>query len=443
MNDNNNKHKKNKSIKLEIHQNGQKNLANSPFENAVEQLRQACDYLKIDSDIFKFLSSPQQIVVVNCPVIMDNGSIQMFEGFRVLHSNVRGPGKGGIRYSLSVDINEVQALAMWMTWKCACVNLPLGGAKGGVHCEPGKMSQKELERLTRRFTSAIIDVIGPEVDILAPDMNTNAQTMAWIMDTYSMGIGKTTPAVVTGKPVEIGGSLGRPSATGVGVSYVLREFAKRQKLPLNEQKVVIQGFGNVGSWVAKKLSSWNVKVIGVSDISGGIYNENGLNVDELFEYINKPENRSLENYNDDVKRITNAELLELKCDFLLPCAMENQITEKNAKKLRCKYIVEGANGPTTPIADKILYKKGIHILPDILANAGGVIVSYFEWVQDLSQLRWSLERVNSELEKIILDAFDNVYKMKVKEGDISYRLAAYLIAVQRVAKALEYRGIYP
>lgn len=443
MNENNNKLKRNKSNKLKNHQNEQSNSSDSPLQNAIEQLRQACDYLKIDSNIFKFLSSPQQIVVVNCPVVMDNGSIQMFEGFRVLHSNIRGPGKGGIRYSLSVDINEVQALAMWMTWKCAVVNLPLGGAKGGVHCEPRKMSQKELERLTRRFTSAIIDVIGPEVDIPAPDMNTNAQTMAWIMDTYSMGIGKTTPAVVTGKPVEIGGSLGRPSATGVGAAYILREFAKRQILPLEEQTVVIQGFGNVGSWAAKTLSGWGVKILGVSDISGGYFNENGLNVDELFEYIRKPENRTLEQYAGNVKRITNAELLELECDFLLPCAMENQITAKNAASLRCKFIVEGANGPTTPEADIILYDKGIDVLPDILANAGGVIVSYFEWVQDLSQLRWSLERVNSELEKIILDAFDKVYKLKEEEGNISYRLAAYLIAVQRVAKALEYRGIYP
>ncbi|MHA1728726.1 MAG: Glu/Leu/Phe/Val family dehydrogenase [Promethearchaeota archaeon] len=416
---------------------------NSPLQNAIEQLRQACEYLKIDEFIFTFLSHPQQIVIVNCPVKMDNGSVEMFEGFRILHSNARGPGKGGIRYSLQVDMDEVTALSMWMTYKTALVNLPLGGAKGGVKVDVNRLSRTEIERLTRRYTSAIIDVIGEDIDIPAPDMGTNAQTMGWMMDTYSMGVGKTTPGVVTGKPIEIGGSLGRESATGVGISYVLREFVKRKNMNLEEQTIVIQGFGNVGSWAAKTLYDWGAKIIGISDISGGYFNENGLNVNELFDYIRKPENKTLEKYQGDVKKVTNDELLRIKCDFLCPCAMENQITEKNAEDIAAKFIVEGANGPTTPKADKILKTRGIDLIPDILANAGGVIVSYFEWVQDLSQLRWSLARVNSELEKIILDAFNNVFNLKVENGDISYRLAAYLIAVQRVAKAVEYRGIYP
>ncbi len=416
--------------------------AKSPFVNAVQQLRLACDYLNIEEDIFNFLSSPQQIVSVSVPVTMDNGKVEVFEGYRVLHSNARGPGKGGIRYSLGVDMDEVMALAMWMSWKTACVGIPLGGAKGGVTCNPRKMSFQEKERLTRRFAASIIEVIGPETDIPAPDMNTGPQEMAWIMDTYSMGVGKTVPGVVTGKPIEIGGSLGRNSATGVGVSFMVRELAKRKKVDLKKIEIVVQGFGNVGSWAAKTLQGWGAKIIAVSDISGGYYNPEGLDIEKMFDYVQ--EHRILEKYPDNnIKKISNNELLQLKCDFLLPCALENQITSQNAGKLQCKYIVEGANGPTTPEADEILFKKGIDVIPDILANAGGVTCSYFEWVQDLSALRWSLERVNEELEKIMLDAFDQVHEMKEKEKKISYRLAAYLIAVNRVAAAVKYRGIYP
>jgi len=417
-------------------------VKNSPFTNAVAQLRLACNYLNISEDIFNFLANPQQIVAVSVPVKMDDGKIEVFEGYRVLHSNARGPGKGGIRYSPDVDMDEVMALAMWMTWKCACVNLPLGGAKGGVTCDTQKMSKLELERLTRRFTSSIIEVIGPEKDIPAPDMNTSGETMAWIMDTYSMGVGKTVPGVVTGKPIEIGGSLGRTSATGVGVSFMVRELAKRKKLDLKKCTAVVQGFGNVGSWAAKTLYEWGIKIIAVSDISGGYYNPDGLDIEKMFKYAE--EHKILENYPDKkLKKIGNEELLQIECDFLIPAALENQITSDNAGKLKCKFIVEGANGPTTPEADEILFKKGIDVIPDILANAGGVTCSYFEWVQDLSALRWSLERVNEELEKIMLDAFDKVYEMKEKEKKISYRLAAYLIAVQRVAKAVQYRGFYP
>lgn len=416
--------------------------AKSPFTNAVAQLRLACDYLNIEEDIFNFLSNPQQIVAVSLPVRMDNGKMEVFEGYRVLHSNARGPGKGGIRYSMGVDMDEVMALAMWMTWKCACVNLPLGGAKGGITCDPRNMSQKELERMTRRFTASIIDVIGPDVDIPAPDMNTGPQEMAWIMDTYSMGVGKTVSGVVTGKPIEIGGSLGRTSATGVGVSFMVRELAKRKKIDLKKVSIVIQGFGNVGSWAAKTLYEWGAKIIAVSDISGGYYNPDGLDIEKMFDYAQ--EHHILEGYPDKkIKKVSNEELLQLDCDFLIPAALENQVSSDNAGKLKCKFIVEGANGPTTPEADEILFKKGIEVIPDILANAGGVTCSYFEWVQDLSALRWSLERVNEELEKIMLDAFDQVHEMKEREKKISYRLAAYLIAVQRVATAIKYRGFYP
>jgi glutamate dehydrogenase (NAD(P)+) len=409
----------------------------SPYENAIAQLKIACDYMGVSEDIFQYLSKPMRVVMVNCPVIMDDGTLQVFEGYRILHSNIRGPGKGGIRYDPHVDMDEVKALAMWMSWKCAVVNLPLGGAKGGITCNPSKMSARELERLTRRYTSAIIDVIGPDLDIPAPDMNTNAQTMAYIFDTYSMGIGATTTGVVTGKPVEIGGSLGRTQATGRGLAYILRAFTKKKGLDLTQQKIVIQGFGNVGSWAAQTLYDWGAKIIAVSDISGGYFDPNGLNIVEMVDYVNA--NKTLKGYSK-AKAISNDELLKTACDFLCPCALENQINQNNASDLQCKYIVEGANGPTTPEADEILNKRGIIVIPDILANAGGVTCSYFEWVQDVQSLFWDLDRVNQELERIMLDAFEDVYRLHI-EKKITFRLAAYLIAVQRVAKAVEYRGI--
>jgi len=413
----------------------------SPLENARMQLKNACDYLKIDKNIYNYLSHPIQTLIVNCPVKMDDGRVEIFEGFRVLHNNVRGPGKGGIRYSLDVDMEEVQALAMLMTWKCACANIPFGGAKGGVRCDPTKMSKSEIERLTRRFTASIIDVIGPDKDIPAPDVNTNPQIMSYIMDTYSMGVGKTTPGVVTGKPIEIGGIVGRKSATGKGLAYIIREFARRNNLELENLKVVIQGFGNVGGNLAKTLYKWNCKIIGVSDINGGYYNPNGLDIPKMLEYNETHGNlANYENKNDE--KISNKELLQLECDILAPCAIENQLTHENVDKLKCKYIIEGANGPTTTQADEIINERKISLIPDILANSGGVICSYFEWVQDLSAIRWSLKRVNKELEKLILDAFDTVYKRKIREN-VSFRMAAYFIAIERVAKAIEYRGIYP
>lgn len=410
----------------------------SPYQNAVAQLQEACNYLGISENVFRYLSKPMRIVEVNCPVVMDNGSLQMFEGFRVLHNNIRGPGKGGIRFAPSVDMDEVMALAMWMTWKCAVVDLPYGGAKGGIQVDPSKLSTRELERLTRRFTTSIIDVIGPDLDIPAPDMNTNAQTMAWLFDTYSMGIGKTTPGVVTGKPIEIGGSLGRTQATGKGLSFVLRDYCVKEHLPLKNQQIVVQGFGNVGFWAAKTLFDWGAKIIAISDISGGFYDPNGLNIDDMAKYLQSG-HKTLDGYPIGQK-ISNNELLELKCDFLAPCAMENQITIRNADKLQCKCIIEGANGPTTPEADKIIGERKIPLIPDILANSGGVTCSYFEWVQNIQSLFWSLDQVNQELERVLLAAFKEVYTLK-HEKNISYRLAAYLIAVNRVAKAVEYRGI--
>ncbi|QEE16172.1 Glu/Leu/Phe/Val dehydrogenase [Promethearchaeum syntrophicum] len=416
-------------------------MTGNPWENALKQLRNACDYLDLNKDLYEYLSHPQRIVIVNCPVKMDDGSLKVFEGFRILHSNARGPGKGGIRYAQNVDMDEVKALSMWMTWKCATVGIPLGGAKGGVTCNPHEMSQNELERLTRRFTQGIINVIGPEIDIPAPDMNTTPQMMAWIMDVYSMAKGATISGVVTGKPVEIGGSLGRTQATGHGVAYVADQYAKNHDMKPEDCSVVVQGFGNVGQYTCTTLKSYGYKIIATSDISGGYYNPDGLDIDEMFAYINDPEHRTLEGYTK-AKKISNKELLELKCDFLCPCALENQITIENASKLNCKVIVEGANGPTTPEADEILNKNGIDVVPDVLANAGGVTVSYFEWIQDRQGLFWDLDEVNKQLETILKRAFDAIRDLK-NEKKISYRLAAYLIAVQRVAKAVELRGIYP
>ncbi|MCF2141265.1 MAG: Glu/Leu/Phe/Val dehydrogenase [Candidatus Lokiarchaeota archaeon] len=413
----------------------------NPFQNALKQLRLACDAMGINEDIYTYLSHPTRMVQVAVPVRMDNGHLKVFEGFRVLHNSARGPGKGGIRYAPNVDMDEVKALAMWMTWKCACVGIPYGGAKGGVRVDPRKLSQAELERLTRRFTANIINVIGPETDIPAPDMNTGSREMGWMMDTYSMQKGHVVHGVCTGKPVEIGGSLGRTQATGHGVAFIAHEYAKRHGMKPEESTIVIQGFGNVGQYTALTAKEYGYKVIAVSDISGGYYKPDGLDVDEIFAYISDPAHRTLEGY-ENAQRITNEELLELECTILAPCALENQITPENAGKLRCKVVVEGANGPTTPEADKILAERGIDVVPDILANAGGVTCSYFEWVQDRMALFWDLDRVNEELDKILLRAFEDVQKL-VEERKVTYRMAAYFVAVHRVAKAIEMRGIYP
>ncbi|UCC21359.1 MAG: Glu/Leu/Phe/Val dehydrogenase [Promethearchaeota archaeon] len=395
----------------------------------------------LDPNLTKYLKRVERALIVSIPVVMDDGTLEIYEGYRVHHSTVRGPGKGGIRYSPEVNLDEVKALAIWMTWKCSLLNLPLGGAKGGVCVDPRKLSKRELERLTRRYTSEIINIIGPDIDIPAPDVNTNAQIMSWIMDVYSMQKGRSVPGVVTGKPVEIGGSVGREPATGMGLYYMLEAMCEKLNFNLKSQTIVIQGFGNVGGTIADLLFKEGCKVIAVSDISGGLLYSDGLEIDKLLEWTRQ--GNTLKDYNDErYKFITNSELLTTECDILIPAALENVITQNNASNLKCKIILEGANGPVTPEADKILYDKGIHVVPDILANGGGVCVSYFEYVQDIRAYFWELDRINKELKKIMLKAFEEVYELS-KERKIQLRTAAYIIAVSRIAKAIELRGIFP
>jgi glutamate dehydrogenase (NAD(P)+) len=413
----------------------------TPFEVAKKQIDIVGEEMGLDPNLTKYLKRVERALIVTIPIKMDDGSLQIFEGYRVHHSTVRGPGKGGIRYSPEVNLDEVKALAIWMTWKCSLLNLPLGGAKGGVCVDPRKLSKRELERLTRRYTSEIINIIGPDIDIPAPDVNTNAQVMAWMMDTYSMNKGRSVPGVVTGKPIEIGGSVGREPATGMGLYYVLVAICEKINLQVNTQRIVVQGFGNVGGTIAELLYKESCKVIAVSDISGALYFSEGLEVDKLLNWTR--EGNYLKDYKDDrYKVITNEELLITECDVLIPAALENQITHKNVDNIKCKIILEGANGPVTPKADEVLYRKGIHVLPDILANGGGVCVSYFEYVQDIRAYFWELDRINKELKKIILRAFEETYKVS-KEREISLRTAAYIIAVSRIAKAIELRGIFP
>ncbi|MHA1986825.1 MAG: Glu/Leu/Phe/Val family dehydrogenase [Promethearchaeota archaeon] len=395
----------------------------------------------LDPNITRYLKRIERALIVAIPIIMDDGSLKIFEGYRVHHSTLRGPGKGGIRFAPNVNLDEVKALATWMTWKCSLLKLPLGGAKGGVCVNPRELSGKELEKLTRRYASEIINIIGPDIDIPAPDVNTNAQIMAWIMDTYSMNKGRAIPGVVTGKPIEIGGSVGRNSATGRGLYFVLDAICEKLKTPLETQTAIIQGFGNVGGWIARLLYERGCKILAVSDISGGLFYSEGLEIDRLLEWTQK--GNYLKDYKDKrYKLITNLELLTSKCDVLIPAALENQITKDNANNLKCKIVLEGANGPTSPEADKILFNKGIHVIPDILANAGGVCVSYFEYVQDIRAYFWDLDRINKELKRIILEAFEDVYTV-YEDRKISLRTAAYIIAVKRIATAIEFRGIFP
>ncbi|MGQ9877175.1 MAG: Glu/Leu/Phe/Val family dehydrogenase [Chloroflexus sp.] len=415
----------------------------NPFHVAQRQFDQAAEMLNLPADIRAILRVPQRELTVNFPVQMDDGTTQVFTGYRVQHNLSRGPVKGGIRYHPSVDIDEVRALAMWMTWKCALVNIPYGGAKGGVIVDPKQLSIGELERLTRRFATEISILLGPEKDIPAPDVGTNAQVMAWIMDTISMHRGYTVPAVITGKPVNVGGSLGRVEATGRGVMLMVREMARKLDWPLEGLRIVVQGFGNVGSTAAYLLHQLGCKIIGVADASAGYYCAHGLDIPAMRTYTNRQPFRLLEGYQvPGVERISGSELLELECDVLIPAALENQITGNNAERIRAKLIVEGANGPTTPDADAILGERGIIIVPDILANAGGVIVSYFEWVQGLQEFFWDEQDINEKLERIIVGAFDQVYAMATQR-QIPLRLAAYLLAVQRVADANKTRGVYP
>jgi len=411
----------------------------NPYENALRQLEIVAEHIGLDPAIHEVLKYPQRELTVHFPVKMDNGMTRIFTGYRVHHNLARGPAKGGIRYSPKTDINEVRALAMWMTWKCAIVNIPFGGAKGGVLCDPKALSRAELERLTRRYTTEIDLLISPETDIPAPDLGTNPQVMAWIMDTYSMHRGQTYPAVVTGKPVAIGGSEGRVDATGRGVFIIAREAAKRFDLDLRKARVAVQGFGNVGSVAARIFHEHGAKVVAVSDSLGGLYDPKGLNIPGLLKYSHQ--DGSLTKYGNGQK-ITNRELLELGVDILVPAAIENQITVAVAPRIQARILVEGANGPTTPAADRILYNRGVYLVPDVLANAGGVIVSYFEWVQDLQNYFWTETEVNAKMEQILLRAYNDTVEV-ARHDKIDMRTAAYVIGVQRVADATIYRGIYP
>ncbi|MCX7799673.1 MAG: Glu/Leu/Phe/Val dehydrogenase [Fimbriimonadales bacterium] len=407
---------------------------------ARQQLAVAAKYLDLDDGLHAVLAQPKRQLIVNFPVVMDDGSVQVFTGFRVQHNITRGPSKGGIRYHPEVDLDETTALAMWMTWKCAVVNIPYGGAKGSVRVNKKLLSKRELEKLTRRFATEINILVGERSDIPAPDVGTDAEVMAWIMDTYSMAAGYTTPGVVTGKPLALGGSEGRVEATGRGVVVSMEEAAKQIGLNLQGARVVVQGFGNVGSVAAMLAEESGAKVIAVSDVDGGCYNPNGLPIrDIVHNHIGR--GRRLAEYKE-CERISNAELLELECEVLIPAALSAQITAENADRLRTRLIVEGANGPTTPEADQILGDKGVLIVPDILANAGGVVVSYFEWVQDLQNFFWEENEVNARLTKIMRNSYAAVHQV-MQQHKTDMRTAAYIIGVQRVADATRIRGIFP
>ncbi|HEX8684555.1 MAG TPA: Glu/Leu/Phe/Val dehydrogenase [Ardenticatenaceae bacterium] len=411
----------------------------NPWHLALEQFDNAVQYLNLEDGIVDFIRMPKRELTVNFPVKMDDESVRVFTGYRVHHNAVRGPTKGGIRYHQDVTLDEVRALAMWMTWKCSLVNIPYGGAKGGIIVDPRTLSQDELESLTRRYTSEISIFIGPDSDIPAPDMGTNPQTMAWLMDTYSMHAGYTVNAVVTGKPVPIGGSLGRADATGVGVMFTARQAMQKIGMPIQGSQVVVQGFGNVGSVSARSMHEIGSKVLAVSDVYGGIYNPNGLDIPALMEHV-----RQTGKVIDfpGVELVSNEELLALECDVLIPAALENQLTKTNANDIKAKLIVEGANGPTTLEADRILVDKGVTIVPDILANAGGVTVSYFEWVQGLQSFFWSEKEIFARLERIMTSAFEDCWQMAERKK-VDMRTAASILAIDRVAEATLLRGIYP
>ena len=414
-------------------------LRENPFEIAQAQLRRAGEMFAVDPNLIRILSECKKGVEVSVPVRMDDGSVQVFQGHRVVHNTTRGPAKGGIRYHPSVTQDEVKALAMWMTWKCALMGLPFGGAKGAVNCDPKLLSPGEKERLTRRYTSEIINEIGPEKDIPAPDVGTDAQVMAWIFDTYSMNVGYSVLGVVTGKPLSVGGSVGREGATARGSLFCIRAALEKQESRLDDTRVAIQGFGNVGSNLADLLSDGGARVIAVSDSRGGIHNPHGLDVPAAIAY--KAEHGVLEGF-PGADAITNAELIEIDCDVLAPCALEQVITAENAARVRAGVVCEGANGPTTPAADAILEERGILVLPDVLANAGGVVVSYFEWVQGLQEYFWNESEVHAKLSEIVVRAFEETWSMRERSAT-SMRMAAYGLAVQRVAEATTVRGLYP
>jgi glutamate dehydrogenase/leucine dehydrogenase len=410
----------------------------NPFESMMIRFDKAAEMYNLEEGLYNYLKYPVKTVIVSIPVQMDNGKLEVFEGYRVIHDNILGPSKGGIRFSPDVDLDEVKALASWMTWKCAIANLPFGGAKGAVKCDPSKLSMTELEKITRRYTSNMLEIFGPDTDIPAPDMNTNEQVMAWIMDTYSMHRRKTVTGVVTGKPIIIGGSRGRREATGRGVMIAAMCALAKLEIDVKQTTSVIQGFGNVGSVSAQLLKEKGSKIIAISDVSGGYYDKNGIDVNLAIQYLKT--NRTLEG-GDFGTKITNEELLELECDILVPAAKEDQISADNAPRIKAKVIVEGANGPTMAEADQILRDKGIMVIPDILANSGGVIVSYFEWVQNRLGYFWEEDDVNNRLNRMMTEAFDNVYNTAIK-FQTTLRLGAYVYAIDKVSQVLKLRGIY-
>ena len=409
------------------------------YDVALENFDTAADALSLDNDVREMIKYPERILTVTVPVRMEDGRIRRFEGYRVQHSTVRGPAKGGIRYHPQVTLDEVKALATWMTWKCAVVNIPFGGAKGGITCDPKNMSQIELERMTRRYTSAVLPLIGPDQDIPAPDVYTNPQTMAWIMDTYSMTKGYPIPGVVTGKPICLGGSLGRNEATGRGVFYTLEHACAHLKIPMKGATVVVQGFGNAGSIAADLLHRAGARVIAASDSTGCVYNKDGLNIPELIAH--KESTGRVAEF-EGSEAITPAELLAIECDILVPAALENALHAENASAVRAKIIAEAANGPITPAADRIMEAKGIFVIPDILCNAGGVTVSYFEWVQDEQHLFWDAQDIYNRLERVMKTAFGDVLKIHL-DRKVPMRIAANMLGIGRVAEAVKLRGIYP
>ena len=413
----------------------------NPFESAKKKLDIAAHVIDLDANTLKYLKKVERSLIVSIPVVMDDDSLQIFEGYMVHHSTLRGPAKGGLRYSPDVTLDEIQALAFLMTFKTSLLELPLGGSKGGVRVDKKKLSINELRKLTRRYTSEILSMIGEDINILAPDLNTGEREMAWIMDTYSMNKGRPSPGVVTGKPIEIGGTVGRTDAPGTGMFYILETLCERQNFSLSSSNIAIQGFGKVGSVVAQILSNVGCKIIAITDSEGGIHSEKGLNINKLISW--KQKGNSLKDYGgSNIKVITNEELLSTECNILIPAATENQIFSGNADKINCEIILEGANSPTTSQADKILNEKGITVIPDILANSGGLCVSYFEYIQDLHSYFWNLERVNREMKRILLRALEFILNLS-SEKEITYRTAAYAIGAERLAKAHELRGLFP
>jgi len=410
----------------------------NPWESQAARFDLAAHKLNLDEGLWRVLRYPNREIILHIPVQMEDGRLEVFTGFRVQHSIARGPAKGGIRYAPDVTLDEVRALASWMTWKCAVVNIPFGGAKGGVICDPHKMSMGELERLTRRYTAELVDFIGPEKDVPAPDVNTNEQIMAWMMDTYSMHMRQTVTAVVTGKPINIGGSRGRREATGRGVLIVCDEAIKKLGLSRESTRVIVQGFGNVGSNAARLMEEAGYKIVGIDEVGGGLYNKNGLDIEALWEWRQK--NGTIQGF-PGAEKYPAAELLVTDCEILIPAATENQITSRNVDRVKCKILAEGANGPTTAAADEVLAEKGVFVIPDILANAGGVTTSYFEWVQDRQGYFWKESLVNEQLQEIMVSSFQDVVRY-AETHHVNNRIAAYMLAIDRVAYTIKQRGIY-